>query len=689
MRPNLLAAFFAAGAALLLTLPAAGQKPPAKTFADSTSVVVIEVPVEVTLEGEPLAGLVRENFRLEVDGKKVELLSFEEIDVGTAEQVGTLASPQAAPAPPVAARRRLLFLLDLSNSSPAAVRKSQEAAQKVLSELAPSDLVAVGTLSRARGFELLLYYSPDHRQVQNALLSLSRGQPIEAKDPLRIATNWDSSMTGTNIGRSSERTGDNDLDLQALLDRASLNQVVNDAVASLQQLARIGDLCRSVNGRKHIVFFSAGYEESLFGGTTDDTQRTNISRTANETGQLWRVNSDEYFGSNKAINALDQTIDNLRRADCILHTVDTSGIKTGGSVTNSERVGTTSLFALADGTGGTYFENFNKLDQAASTLLEKTRRSYLLAFQAPPVKPDGKFHKIEVELEGLPRGAKTRHRPGFFAADPKRQNQASYALLELGSRLLDDRYPGELKVAAAAWGWKKMPKGLYYVPLVAEMAIPTGASTAAPYDLLVYAFDQQGQLRDVVAQRFVYDPKAGPEGLRALLPIFLPQGRFSLRVLARDPANSRTGLAVAQVEVAPEARALLVPEEVGPWQLARGGREGAPTEHPFAFGDNFFSPALDVQVITPAELPLVLVGLDPASEAKILSSTGQEITRLELGESQLDPTGEGIDRYAARIGLPELPAGNYTLEIDGMKLRFEVVAQEPKERFIDVLAAGS
>lgn len=685
MRPYLLPLCLAAAVISLSAPGAQAQTPPTKTFADSTSVMVIEVPVEVTLDGEPLAGLTRDSFRLEVDGKKVELLAFEEIDVGTAEQVGTLAMPDVAPAPPVAARRRLLFLLDLSNASVAAVRKAQDAAQKVLAELAPSDLVAVGTLSRARGFELLLYYSPDHSQVQNALISLSRGQPIEAKDPLRFATSWDPALTGNNNGRSSERNAENDADLQALLDRSAFSQVASDAILSLQQLGRIGDLCRSVNGRKHIVFFSAGLEDSLFGGTTNDPRRTELSRTANESGQLWRVNSDEYFGSNKALNALDQTIENLRRADCVLHTVDTSGIKAGGSVTGNERVGTTSLFALADGTGGTYFENFNKLEQAASAMLAKTRRTYLLAFQAPPVKADGKFHKIAVELVGQ-RGAKVRHRPGFFAADPKRQNQASYALLELGSRLLDDRRPGELNVSAAAWGWKKMPKGLYYTPLIAEMATPAGTTAAAPFDVLVYAFDQSGQLRDVVAQRFVYDPKAGPEGLRALLPIFLPEGRFSLRVLARDPANGRTGLAVVQVEVASEARAILVPEEVGPWQLARGGREGTPSDHPFAFGEAFFSPALDPQVRTPNELPLVLVGLDPKSEAKILSSTGQEITRLELLGVTLDPTGEGIDRRAARVVLPELPAGAYTLEIDGMKMRFEVSAEEPANRFVDVLA---
>jgi VWFA-related protein len=676
------------GSLLLLTVaPLAAETPETRQrFADSARVVAIEIPVEVTLQGAPLRGLKAEQFQLRVDGEQQELLGFEEVELGRQEgapQPLGQDSPRLAE-PPSAGRRRILLVFDLSSGSPSAVGRSQEAAAELLGQLAPSDLVGVGTFSRSRGFELLLHYTPDPGQVRLALAALGKGQIVEARDPLKIVANVDTAMSGNAIlmpGVQAALNTEGTRELQNMADRSQGAKNAGDAIVQMQQLGALSEVCRSIGGRKHVVLFSAGFDEALLSGTQDNDRRDELSRTVNEQGQIWNVNSDEYFGNRQVTGALDKLIEVLRRGDCILHTVDTSGVRAGGSVGGNAPGGQGGgLFALAEGTGGTYFENFNQLGVAMAELLEQTSSSYLLSFQVAGIKSDGKFHKLRVEVDGLPRGARVSHRQGFFAEDAKKPPGQVQQVLALGSRLFDDRRPGELVIRAAAWSFGELLGGAHYVPMIVEVGAPAGLASPLPLDLFVYAFDDKGAARDVLAQRFVYDPAAGAAGLRALLPILLPPGRYSLRVLARESSGGSTGLAVVQLEVGKTAKAAMVPEEIGPWQLARASRQNAPADQPFSFGSSFFSPAIAPRIGAPGQLPLVLVGLDPES-ARVLDESRREVARIVFRDLLTRRGNDGQFRSKTDAALPALPPGRYLLELDGLLLPFEVVAGEPASRF--------
>jgi hypothetical protein len=97
-------------AATLVARPLASQEPPVFT----TEVNVVAVTVFVTdKSGRAVAGLTAADFELEDQGKKVPLVAFLPVDASGAAPGG-----EAGPLMQASARRQLLFLFDLTFSTP-------------------------------------------------------------------------------------------------------------------------------------------------------------------------------------------------------------------------------------------------------------------------------------------------------------------------------------------------------------------------------------------------------------------------------------------------------------------------------------------------------------------------------------------------------------------------------------------
>jgi VWFA-related protein len=687
---SLVAGFGMFAPVLLGAGPVGAQEAPSGKFRDQTSVRLIEVPVEVTVGGDPLRDLQADQFTVLVDGKRVALTAFEQIDLG-ADGAATIeggAGHERMATLPAVARRRVLFLFDLNGGSLERLADAKSAATDMLGQLTPTDLVAVGSFSASKGVELLLHYSPDRHQVREAVARIDKISPIGAQDPLKMSLGIDVGRTGPEYldmpGSRAQANRREAKTYQILNDQADRRREQADAVTYLRQLGEIRRICESVEGRKHVLFFSEGFDEQLLTGTTDDQERMELQRAVSESREIWKVQSDEYFGSNQVASGVDQVVEALRRADCALHTVDLAGLRVGGAAEGTRPVGASGLFALADGTGGTYFENLNKMGQAVEALIERTQVAYLLAFQSPDVKPDGKFHKIKVEAQGLPKSARIHHRPGFFAPDAKRGPSGIEQVLAMGARLFDDRRPGELGMRAAAFALEDPgPDGRANVPLLVEIDAFKTESGAAPVDVLIYAFDKDGAVRDVVAQRFGWDPAAGRRGIKALVPLLLPGGRVTLRVLARDPASGSTALAVVDVDVPSRnplrdsaLLAALVPSTLDDWQPARAQRQDFPTpsEHPFVLAESFYAPAVNPRVTASSTLPVVLLG-DDLKTSILLDANGRKLAELPLLAVKEERSPQGYGRFLREIQLPDaLAAGAYSLTLGGHRVPFTVVA---------------
>jgi hypothetical protein len=83
-----------------------------------------------------------------------------------------------------AARRQFMLLFDLSNSSPNALARAQEAARQFVTEnVQLRDLVSVGTIEADRGFRLLTAFTTDRHLVAAAI---SDPRAFRGNDPLQI-----------------------------------------------------------------------------------------------------------------------------------------------------------------------------------------------------------------------------------------------------------------------------------------------------------------------------------------------------------------------------------------------------------------------------------------------------------------------------------------------------------------------
>jgi VWFA-related protein len=563
------------------------EEPPPKgpIFSGETDAVLVEVPVEVHSGGLPLAGLTAADFELYDNGRRQEVLGVEAIDRGLGRFDKGL---------PVVARRHFLLLFDLSFTSPAALARAREAAlETVERQLDPSDLVGVATFRLQEGVRLLLGFSPDRSQVRVTLDALERRPDLDLRpDPLQI-------YLGRPAGTQSALRPDAPAlreevyaHLQHLIDRESAARTRRDVAVLSDSLASLARLLRGAAGRKHLLFFSEGFDSRLLLGGSD-ADREALGQAIQQ-GDLARVDSDAVFGSRAALDLLNRLTEELRRADCSLHTVDISPL--------GQSKGKDGLFMLARDTGAVFFENFNHLGQAFSQLLDRTRLTYVVTYRPADLAGDGSYRKLKVKLAGpagtgsdkYGKNVKLSYRPGYYDDDIASFAQEERRLL-LADRLLDRR-AGPIKAKVFALPTGELVRGKRFVPVVVEVA---GASflgekqaagaQAGPErsqkvmldaQVFVYAMNEEGGIADFFSQAIPFDlarhgRSLERRGFKLFAPLLLPTGRYTLRALVRNGSRGHFGVASRNLQVAKKAPALRVPPAlVDPeWLLVRAERK--------------------------------------------------------------------------------------------------------------------
>jgi VWFA-related protein len=682
---------------------------PADSFREETTSVLVEVPVEVTDDGQPLRGLGMANFELFDNGRPQEILAVDVVDLAQLDE-------GARQELPVAARRHFLLLFDRTFTTPKGFEKARRAAfEFVENDLAPTDLVAVASFSTRNGVTVPLAFTPDRNQVLVAIQQLEEAQAGAAgtrPDPLRL-------HAGSKL-RPIDPGDDTVAGKGGAAGAAALEQALNHSLREQQRSAVEGrrevqilsesmrglaGLMRQVHGRKHVVFFSEGFDSSLLlGGQNEEEIEQNYQAAA--LGEVWRVDSDKVFGNRNTMSALDQLTDALRKSDCTLHSVDVAGLRAGGEIgLGAGKKGKDGLFLMARDTGGELFENFNDLGAAMDKLLERTSVTYLLSYRPQDLDFDGKYRKLKVKLKDVPDG-RIVHRPGYFAPDGKKSGDDFGTLLASGQQLLDRR-KGEVELRLLALPLQQdLGERGRYVPTFVEIG---GASFLGPRhlgviarsaqlraDVFLYAFDRDGGIADFFSQAISLDPaKLGASfaghGLRLYAPLLLPPGEYTLRALVRDPASGRSGVASARVEVGAtvetggaatgqaatgRAAALLppmVPDTIDQWLMVRGRRkdlEGqAEPDYPFSFSSQLYAPMAEPRLAERERLPLLVAGWGLSElrlAAVLVDEKGAEVAPLQLAMSgQATVNAAGMIQQLAGFTMPAVGPGAYQVEIQG------------------------
>jgi VWFA-related protein len=648
-------------------------------------------------DGEPVRGLKATDFEVWEGRRRLAVTGFESLDLASpAAGAGTGAGTGKTAGVPAAARRHFLLLFDLAFSEPRSIARARQAAAGLLSQLHPTDLVAVATYSSSRGPQLVLGYTADRRQIDNALASLGLPDLTRSIDPLRLVLQEMLGVGNTIAGvRPLSRdplaaAGDSanlaplELVIQgvAQADRSALKAQVDLFTRALSDLAR---QMAVVEGRKYLVFLSQGFDADLLSGVGSLNRQDEIREQILQ-GESWRVSSDERYGLTETTNAVERMVEEFRRADCTIQAVDIGGLRAGADQGPPRVEGRGSLLVMARDTGGELYESFNDLGVAMRQMLRRTSVTYVLAVEPEKGGSSSDFHRLRVVLTSPPRGARLVYRAGYYPPKPYTEEDPIEKLLATANQVMSGEESDGVGAAVLAAPFRSAGEKAYVPVLIAidGPSLLAGPQPAAlPVEIYAYALDEGGAVHDFFSQTVPLDlTKAGAPVRQSGLELFghfdLLPGDYSLRVLVRNGASGVSGLKVLPLHVpafaqgeplllppllpAAPGHALLVREE------PRG--EGAPAANPFRLRDQPFVPAVKPALEPGQAVRLVLAGYNLGAgpwkgEATVVAAGGREIPGGPLAIAGRLNGGEGKpDRAVATFRLPAgLKPGDYELRV--------------------------
>lgn len=670
--------------------PLAAQAPvPPPVFGSEVSLVLLPV-FAYDGAGRAARGLRAEDFHVTADGRPVEIVSFESIDTTDASPPDDLRLASAA-------RRRFLLLFDKSFTSIAGLQKAQRAAQEVIrTRLGASDLVGVATFDVHRGIRIVANFTQDRALLVHAIETLGVPSLSQIHDPLGLALD----MQSTDLARSPARLGADAQTPQALLDAATAVVALQMRAADRTQYranietltVALDDLARGlrqVDGRKQVLYFSAGFDSELLIGS--EGQDRQVTTEAVAAGALWEVDGLARYGDSELRGDLAAATRQLAAADTVIHAVDVTGLaattELGAMRPNQDSIrenpGRESLNLIASDTGGRLFKDTNDFGGALDQLLEMTSRYYVLGIQPANAKAPGAFHKLKVKVER--KGLRLSHRPGYHERVPAPQQTALQRQFEAAQLLMTGAGDADLRFASLCVPFPERGSK-QTIGLVVQ--VPRGSLRWQPgvpeaLELYGYAIDDKGRVADHVAQLARIDPiLADPEGQRRGVSFYaalkVPAGRYTLRLMVHERETGRSGFQFLELAV-PEWDAtsgfLLPPllmDDPARWVTLELGREGQ-SAFPFVVDGRPFLPRARAEVHPGAPERLALLAFeprlegDPAADLEIWSSlTDADGARsspgsIRIERVQRDPGG----RRTYVLGFtPQAPAaGDYTLRI--------------------------
>jgi VWFA-related protein len=569
---------------------------------ETIDVHLVEVPVTVTdRDGNPVRGLTAQNFELFDDGQKRPVTSFDQIDFGSRESL------QSSPLNP-AARRSFLLLFDMSFSSPVGRAKAQEAAKNFIARgLQRHDHAAIGTVDVERGFRLLTSFTTDRNMLTAAIVN---PLTFHSSDPLQLTGTETVEPPSDSFTRSGEGTTSIPENLVEIYrGEKRMNDSYNRTRIE-RQFTILGGIARTLRilpGRKQVVFFSEGFDAKLVQGRDAKAALENANDAELAVrGEGYKTDSDARYGSSTSFVLLEEMRKYFRGSDVILNAVDIAGVRVAndlqkGKVLNSNE----GLFIVSHSTGGTVFQNSNDLNEDLQRMLRQQEVVYVLGFRATGSKP-GKFHDVRVKINGVP-GARLQHRAGYWERSGENPLERVLTNAEI---VVNDLKQDEIGVATLAVPFPNEKKS--HVPVIIEIngadLLRDAKEGPLVAEVYIYAFDDDGAVRDRMFDRVKIDPAQAGDRLRAggikyYATLSLSEGRYAIKTLVRVPQSERKGYARTDIVVSPpNAVAVtppLFPETGTDWVMIRGGsHDETNAPYPFHINGESFIPSASVRFRT-------------------------------------------------------------------------------------------
>ena len=567
---------------------------------ETVNVYVVEVPVTVVdSSGNPVRGLTAANFELTDNGQRRAITSFDKIDFASTESVSALSPLNPS------ARRQFMLLFDLGYSSPNSLARAQDAARKFVKEsVQPRDLVAVGTVEPDRGFRLLSAFTTDRALVAS---TIDDPRGFRGADPLQIANQTEAfkpveDVPGTVTGGGGGGKAAADEEIKAMsqamkhANEGAVRQRIEKEVDFLGQLAK---MLRAVPGRKQVVLLTEGFDARYLQGR--DVRAGQEAANENEQvvrGQFYNVDNDARFGNTASMTILDRMAQFFRQSDVVLNAIDIQGVRVQNDIQQGTSINSNAgLFLLARPTGGEVFENVNNLKTNFDRMLRQQEVVYVLGFQAPTQKP-GTFHNLRVKLVNVP-GARISHRAGYFEGGGETAAERTLSNAEI---IVNDIPQGDVHLDALSAAFPGNGKNAQ-VPVILEIngndVMKDLHANAANVEVFIYAFDQDGIVRDRLYQRIGFDLKKVGDRLRATgikyyATLSLPPGRYAVKSLVREIDTDRRGFSRTDITVPSPLQPVPI-DDAANWVLVKGNSHDVNAAYPFVLNGQQFIPSATVR----------------------------------------------------------------------------------------------
>ncbi len=621
----------------LLALPLLAQQRPSEVL----TIDYVEVPVNVVDgAGNPVRGLTKANFEIYDDRKKVGVTSFETIDFASPESVLRGAGNPSA-------HRSFLLVFDLGYSGPRSLQRAQEAARSFVEKsVQGSDLVGVATLDDKRGYKLLSNFTSDRGAT---LAAIRNPKQFHAFDPLQLSAQMglDKAQIEEDLASATGREAElleNEAD-QANLEETSRQEIARQQVQrQIDWLSQLAASLRNVRGRKQIVLLSEGFDPRLIQGRSakDLNQENEAAKMITEgtwymSGQM--LDMDRRYGSNTGLSSLQVLQQAFTGSDVTLNAIDILGVRAQVSTSRGELASTNDgLFLLANPTGGTVFQNSNDLGNDFSRMLHQQEFVYILGFQNTVTSP-GKLHDLKVKVTGLPAGTRVFFRQGYFEGGT--HYTSVERTLNTADVIVRDIPQDAVHIASLAVPFPAAAANdRAAVPIVLEILgadlLQNAVGNDIAAELFVYAFDEQGAVRDRIYDRLALDAvltgdKLRANGVKYISSLSLPPGKYAIKTVVRIAGSDKMGYVRTDIDVPqPGQTALLAPfvlDDPQMWVMVSGGKSESPS--PFHINGEPFVPSVTGRVGSD-HVRKVAVFVANAQPEELTWETAPEATLLAL-----------------------------------------------------------
>ncbi len=235
------------------------------------------------------------------------------------------------------------------------------------------------------------------------------------------------------------------------------------------------------------------------------------------------------------------------RANVNIYTLDPGGLRAEASTLNHDF-----LKAVSANTGGFATTDTSDIEPALSQVFRENGSYYLLGYQAPDPKAEGRFRRIEVRVNRP--GVTVRGRNGYFEPRrARRETGASPSPLAAAMSGIAPKVEMPMQVSAAPFAITGKREAAVAVVVGIRTPVPPGPGRLVDnIDVQLNAYDPGGTRRGSAGLKGRVVLRPGSEGEAAyevISRIDLKPGRYQLRVAAASSLTGKSGSVFYDIDV--------------------------------------------------------------------------------------------------------------------------------------------